>query len=95
MHAMLATFNLGPGMRETADKLAEYWDPAISSLKGFKRATFIGDAETGEYAALVVLETKEDAEAAMAETEAAFQEQIGSISKEPPKRKIYEVWRAL
>ncbi|RLB79073.1 MAG: hypothetical protein DRH24_13490 [Deltaproteobacteria bacterium] len=93
MYGILATFTLGPGMRETADKLAEHWEPVLSSLKGFKSATMFGNAETGEYAALTLWKTKEDEEVAIVDTEAAFQRHVGNIAKEPPTRRIYEVWR--
>ena len=93
MHAMLTTFTLGAGTREAADRLGDQWQPVLSSLKGFRSATMFGDAETGEYAALTLWETREDAESAIADTEAGFQEHVGSIAKEPPIRRIYEVWR--
>jgi len=90
MYAMSTIFNLGPGMRETADRMCEAWAPVLSSLKGFKSATFFGDAEIGEYGALSLWETQEDAEAALAATKAKFQEQVASIAKKPPVRKVYE-----
>ena len=95
MYAMWTMFTLGSGMRETADKLCEGWAPVLSSLKGFKSATFIGDDSIGEYAALSLWESREDAEASLADTEAKVQEQIGNIVKGPVTRKVYEVWRVV
>jgi len=95
MYALWTIFTLGPGMRQTADKLCEQWAPVLDSLKGFKSATFIGDDSMGEYAALSLWETKEDAEAALADTGPKIKEQIGPMAKELPIRKVYEVWRVV
>ncbi len=95
MYAMWTIFTLGPGMRETADKLCEGWAPVLTSLKGFKSATFIGDDSVGQYAALSLWESKEDAEAAIADTDPKVQEQIGRMAKGPVTRKVYEVWRVV
>jgi len=93
MYVILTTFTLVAGTRETADKLGDQWQPVLSSLKGFRSAIMSGDAETGEYAALTLWETKEDAESAVADTEAGFQRSVGSIAKETPIRRVYEVRR--
>ena len=95
MYAMWTIFTLGPEMQETADKLCEQWAPILSSLRGFKRATFVGDASTGEYAALSLWECKEDAEAALKDTEPGVKDQLGGIAKGPVTRKIFEVLRAV
>lgn len=93
MYAILTTFTLLADKHETADKLGDQWQPVLSSLEGFKSATMCGDAETGEYAALTLWETKEDAEAAVAATEAGFQRSVVSIAMEPPIRRVYEIRR--
>ena len=95
MHALWTIFTLGPGTRDAADKLCEGWGPVLGSLSGFKGATFIGDADAGEYAALTLWESREAAEAALAATQAGFDEQIGGIAKGPVTRKIYEVWQVV
>ena len=95
MHALWTTFTLGPGTRQTVEKLGEQWAPILKSFKGFKSATFIGDDSAGEYAALSLWETKEYAEAALADTDPKVQQQIGSIAKGPVTRMIYEVRRVI
>ena len=92
MYALWTIFTLGPGMREAADKLCEGWGPVLSSLDGFKGATFVGDESSGEYAALTLWETREHAEAARANTQAGVDEKVAPMAKGPVVRKIYEVW---
>ena len=66
MIAVLVTFTLGPGTRETADKMAEGVAPVLRAQKGFKGVTFFGDYEAGDYGSFALWETREDAEAAIA-----------------------------
>jgi len=49
MYAQLVMLTLGPGMRSTAEKLADQFAPAVRALKGFKSETFLGDETVGEY----------------------------------------------
>ena len=95
MYALWTNFTLGPGMRETADKLGEGFAPILAALKGFKSATFIRDETAGECAALSLWETKADAEAALADTEAGVKEQISGIATGPVTRKVFKVWRVV
>jgi len=95
MYALLTMFTLGPGMRSTAEKLLEQFAPAIRSMKGFKSATFVGDDATGEYGALSLWETKEDAEASLAATGPELEKALSGIVKGPPKRGVYEVWQVV
>ena len=92
MYASLSTFNLGPGMRSAGEKLADQFAPVLKTLKGFKGVTFLADVEAGEYMALMIWESKEDAEAAHALTAPKMQEAAGSILKAPPTRKVLEVY---
>ena len=54
MYAQLVMFTLGPGMRPTADKLADQFASAHKTLKGFKSAMFIVDETVSEYGALTL-----------------------------------------
>jgi hypothetical protein len=76
-----------------ATQLSEQWVPVFKLQKGFVSATFFGDASVGEYMGLSLWESKEDAEAAIASTESAFQEHVATIAVEPPTRTVYEVWQ--
>ena len=51
-------------------------------------------ADTGEYGGFTVWATKEDAEAAMANTEGPMKQAVGDLLKGPPVRKIFQVWEA-
>lgn len=92
MYATLVMFTLGPGTRSTAEKLAEQFAPLIRGLKGFKNITFFGDDEVGEYASVTIYESKEDAEAAVANTGPRLEEALKGIVKGPPTRWLFEVF---
>jgi heme-degrading monooxygenase HmoA len=92
MYASLIMFTLGPGMRSTAEKLADQFDPALRNLKGFKRVTFLADEAVGEYASLSVWESKDDAEAAAAVTGPQLEQAVSGIVKGPPTRRYFEVY---
>ncbi len=92
MYASLSVLTLGPGMRSTAEKLADQFAPALRVLKGFKRVTFLGDETVGEYASLSVWESKEDAEAAAAVIGPQLEQAVSGIVKGPPTRRFFEVY---
>jgi len=83
---------LGPGMRSTAEKLADQFATALRALKGFERVTFLGDDTVGEYASLSVWESKEDAEAAAAVIGPQLEQAVSGIVKGPPTRRFFEVY---
>jgi len=66
MIAVLVRFTLGPGTRETADKMAEGAARVLRAQKGFKGITFFADYEAGDYGSFALWETSEDADAAIA-----------------------------
>jgi len=92
MYAQLFTFKLGPNMRPTAEQIADQSFPAYKSMKGFKRVTYLGEHESGEYAALSIWESKDDLEAATAILRSKTEEALADIVKEPPIRKVYEIY---
>ena len=92
MYAQLSMLTLGPGMRSTAEKLADQFALALRALKGFKRVTFLGDETVGEYASLSVWESKEDAEAAGAVIGPQLEQAVSGIVKGPPTRRFFEVY---
>jgi len=92
MYAVLVLFTLGPGTREIADKSGEGFGGMLQIMKGFKGMTMIGDYDTGEYGGMTLWETKEDAEAALAATQAPMRESLGALLKAPPMAKVYQVW---
>jgi len=92
MYAQLVSFTLEPGMRQTAEKLADQFDPALKSLKGFKSASYLASDSTGEYATFSLWESKEDAEAAAAITGPRLEEALKSIAKSGPTRLMFDVY---
>ena len=92
MYAQLSMITLGPGTRSAAEKLADQFAPALKTLKGFKRVTFLGDEIVGEYGSLSLWESKEDAEAAGAVIGPQVEQAVSSIVKEPPTRRFFEVY---
>ena len=93
MYASLSTFNIGPGMRAVGEKIADQESQLLKNMKGFKEVIYLGDVETGEYASLIIWESKEDIEAAYLIISPKTQEAVGSLLKAPPKRKIFEVYK--
>jgi heme-degrading monooxygenase HmoA len=94
MYVALTTFVLGPGSREVSDKMGVQFGAMLKSMKGFESMTMFGDNDTGEYGGLSIWATKEDAEAALANTEEPMKQAVGSLLKGPPVRKVYELWEA-
>jgi len=92
MYAQLVMLTLGPGMRSTAEKLADQLAPAVRALKGFKSETFLGDETVGEYWCLSLWESKEDAEAATAAIGPRVDEAMSAIGKGPVTRRSFEVY---
>jgi heme-degrading monooxygenase HmoA len=92
MYAQIVTFNLGSGMREKAEQLAEQSFLGYKSMKGFKNVTFLGDYESGEYVAVSIWESNEDLKAATAILSPKTEEALAGIAKGPPIRKVYEVY---
>ena len=92
MYASLSIIKLGPGMRSTAEKIADQSVPTLKAMKGFKGVTFLGDVTVGEYSSLSLWESKEDAEAAAAVMAPKVEQAVSGIAKEPPTRRFFEVY---
>jgi len=92
MYAQLFNFKLGPNMRSAAEQMADQSFTGYKSMKGFKSVTYLGEDESGEYAALSIWESKEDLEAAAAILRPKTEEALADIVKETPIRKVYDVY---
>ncbi len=91
MYARLVLYTLGQGMHSAAQKIIEEMSPRVKARKGFKGLYFFGDDETGEYGALSLYETKEDAEASKEALFPIFQNALSGISKSPPSIRLFKV----
>ena len=91
MHARLTLLTFGPGIRSKAEEIAGEITPKVKAQKGFKSVNYLGDAETGEYGAFILWETKEDAEAGKEALFPILQSKLAGIAKGPPTLKLFEV----
>jgi heme-degrading monooxygenase HmoA len=94
MYANWVTFNMGAGKRQQMEEMGKKFGSALQAMKGFKNVMFLGNEKTGEYGALVIWETKEDAEAGFQSMFPQLQEAVKGKVKEPPKRVLFEVIKA-
>jgi heme-degrading monooxygenase HmoA len=92
MYAALTVFNLGGGMRATAEKLAIEFAPAFKSSKGCQGVTFLGNSETGDYASYSTWQTEEDLRSHLEHAEPKLEEALQSIGKSPPTTYVFEVF---
>ena len=92
MYAQLVMFTLGPGMRAEAEQMADAFNLAHKSLKGFKNATFLGDDSIGDYGSLTIWETPEDLQAAGNILRPKMQEALSGIAKGEPTVRVFEVY---
>lgn len=92
MYAQLVILHLGPGMRSTAEKLADQFAPVIEAQKGFKKITWFGDEAEGDYGTFSLWESREDAEAEAEAVRPQFEQAVSGIAKGPPTRRFFEVY---
>jgi len=94
LYAELVTINLGPGMRETAEKVADALAPIYQTMTGYKGVTFFGDIEAGEYGSLSLWASKQDAEALSGAVKLRLNQVAGNIPKKGPStRRIFKVYK--
>ena len=91
MYANLIQFKLGPGKCAVAEQVMKGTAPAIGQRPGFRKATFLGNDEQGQYGALEVFASKEDAEAAFQALFPQFRAKVKDVVVEPHSRTLFEV----
>ena len=92
MYARLIMFTLGPGMRTESEKIADQFAAVHKNMKGFKGATFLGDDSIGEYGALSIWESKDDAEASSASLRPKLEQALSGIAKGPPTSRLFDIY---
>ena len=92
MYALFITFTLGPGMRSTAEKMADQFALVHRTAKGFTSGTFLGDDAVGEYGSLTLWESKEDVDAFSEIARPQLEKALSGIAKGPPSRRVFEVY---
>lgn len=92
MYVRIVEFTLGPGTRETAERLADEVNKLCPSLHGFHSMSFYADFDTGEYGAYYVWQTRADADAAANSITPLLQREAGALLKGPPTRRTFELY---
>ncbi len=92
MYVRIVEFTLGPGTRETAERLADQVNRLCPSLQGFHSVSFFGDFDTGQYGAFYVWRTRADADAAANSIVPLLQREAGTLLKAPPTRRTFELY---
>ena len=60
--------------------------------EGFQKITFFGDEAAGDYGSFSLWESKEDAEAEAEAIRPQLEQAVSGIAKEPPTRRLFEVY---
>ncbi len=92
MYAQLVIFTIGTEMRNQAEKMADEFNLAHKSLKGFKSAIYLGNDTTGEYGSLTTWETLEDIKSAMNILHPKLEKALSGIAKGAPTVRVFEVY---
>jgi heme-degrading monooxygenase HmoA len=90
-YARVTRFRLQPGQDDRMEQLTDQVDGLMRAQPGFQTITYVRDQATGEYLALSLWESREQAEAATAGRE-ALQQHLQEVLAEPPTTTIYEVY---
>jgi hypothetical protein len=92
MYARLHLFKLDSGERPMMQELIDKFDPILSSRKGFKDATYFGDDTEGEYGALILWESENDAKSAREDLYPLLERALNGKLKEKPRSPLFEVY---
>ncbi len=93
MHARLVLFQIGPGMRATAEAMASEAYTMSKGMDGFVSSTYlIFDEAAGEYGAMTVWRSAADAEAAGEVLGSWMRDKIGDTMTGQPSIRIAEVF---
>ncbi len=79
-------------MRPQAEAMADEAVARYKAQEGLKSVTFLADDDNGQYAALSLWDTREDAEAAGEALRAGLQQALHGIAAGPPTISLYEVY---
>jgi heme-degrading monooxygenase HmoA len=90
-YARLTRFRLQPGQDDRMEQLTDHVDGLMRAQSGFQTITYVRDQATGEYLALSLWDSREQAEAATVGRE-AVQQHLQEVLAEPPTTMIYEVY---
>ncbi len=92
MHVRIIEFKLGPGTRQTAERVADELSRFCPSLHGFESVSFFADFETGDYGSYSVWQTQDDADKAADTFMPDLQRRLGSLLKATPVMRSLELY---
>lgn len=91
MYARLLLFTIDPNKSWSMQDVVTKLDGLLKKRRGFKGATYLCDDELGEYGALVLWESPEDAVAARNPFLLRFKQVVDGLLKEPIWYPLFEV----
>ncbi|QSO46523.1 hypothetical protein [Alicyclobacillus mengziensis] len=92
MYACLLKVVLGPDTRETAQRLADFFDPLMRELPGFQTNFFGANYEAGEYCSFSLWDTREHLIAALRVTYPLSQKLMSFEYQWAPSYEIFEIY---
>ncbi|MFC4770199.1 hypothetical protein ACFO8Q_23260 [Effusibacillus consociatus] len=85
-------FTLGPNKRFLAEMIADRCNGMVRKLKGFNNIIYLMDDAAGEYGALTLWESKEDAEAAIQIVYPRVRRTLDDYVQVTPDIRLFEVY---
>lgn len=92
MYARLVMFNIGQGKRPVAEKMADQFLSVMHELAGFKEVAFLVNEAEGEYGALSLWASKQDAESAGEAMTVGLRQALEGLAQEAPIQRMFEVY---
>ena len=92
LYACLLKVVLGPDTTETAQCIADFFDPLLRELPGFQTNYYVANYEDGEYCSFSTWDTKEHLMEALKVTYPLSQKLMSSIYQWAPSYEIFEVY---
>ena len=92
MYAQFLTFQMGPGKRAAAEKMADDFNLLHKGLKGYKNAIYLGNDTTGEYGSLSIWETPEDIKSAAEILQPELEKALQGIADGAPAVHVFEIY---
>ncbi len=95
MFARMTTWRVGAERRPELERLADELSEWLSTMTGFRTATYLADDVGGRYSSLTVWDTEEAAEAAARASAERLQQAVADLGHQPEIQtfEIYEPMR--
>jgi len=93
MYARLFKVVLGPDTRQAAEGIADFFDPLLHELAGFREAIYFADYEVGEYGSLTMWDSEDSANESAALVYSLLTKMVTSIYQWAPQFQVFEVYQ--